>query len=127
MEFRLAGAVSPDRVDVNPRANHVVRQDRGELLVCGRSGDDLSALDCVFSGGAGHELETATFEIAQRLVCCAPVNVVEVDRVDSDDRLHRERLKLSLRAVADQGHRPCPLWGKMPGGHCRGRGGAEGG
>jgi hypothetical protein len=49
VEFGLAGAVAPDRVDVNPRANHVVRQDRGELLVCGRSGDDLSALDCVFS------------------------------------------------------------------------------
>lgn len=29
VQFRLAGAVSPDRVDVNPRTNHVVRQDRG--------------------------------------------------------------------------------------------------
>jgi hypothetical protein len=78
VEFRLAAAVSPDRVDVNPRANHVVCQDRGELFVCGRSGDDLSALDGVFSRGSSHEIERAS-EIAQRLVCCAPVDVVEAD------------------------------------------------
>ena len=41
---------------------------------------------------------------------------------------YRQRLKLEacaplpIRAIVR-----APLWGKMPGGHCRGRGGAEGG
>ena len=72
-----------------------------------------------------HEIERAISEITKGLVGCAPVDVVEADRVDPDDFLHRQRLKLSLRTVADQGHRPRPLGGKITGGHCRGRGGAE--
>ena len=64
----FARAVSPDWVDVDPWANHVVGQDGGVLLVRGGGGDGRTRIG-VFGGAGGKRVRGAALGV-RRLVFC---------------------------------------------------------
>ena len=56
MQFGLARTIAANRVQMHARANHIVSQNGGILLIGGAGGDDLRAQDRLFRGFAGHHV-----------------------------------------------------------------------
>ncbi len=103
----LPGQSPPIALMCTPRANHVVVQDGGIVLV-GRAGrHHLRAQHRLFLAGAGHHPQTPSGQVAGTFRRRRGIDVVEPDLFDPADRLEGQRLELGLRAVPDHRHHPC--------------------
>jgi hypothetical protein len=126
MQFGLAGTIAAHGIDVHARLDHVGGENGGVGLVGRHRGHDIHALD-----GGGDAAEAAQAQarhvgqIARQLVAGGGIDVVEVQRVDAQDVVKRQRLEFALRAVADQGHAARTRTGQGARGQRRGGGGAQ--
>ena len=82
MQFRLAGAIAADGIQMHSRLDHLRRQDNGVALVGRNGGDDV---------GASHGLGSAVQRVTVRSASCSLV-----------------RLRISLAVAADPCRRAAP-------------------
>ena len=105
MQFRLARTIATNRIDMLPRADHVIGQDRGILFV-GRAGrDDVHTRHRLLRRGANLYAQTRPFQIARSLFCGLRIDVIKPDSINAQNRFEGQSLKLTLRAIADHRHR----------------------
>ena len=126
VQFRLAGAVATDAVDVHSRLNHVGRQNRCVGFVGGNSGHDVGTANRVCRGRCATDCQgRIRTQVTHQFVSGRGINIEDADFFDTEQCVEGDRLKFALRAVADQRHRARVWAGQRPRCHERGGAGAK--
>ena len=106
MQFRLPGAVPADGIDVDARADHVVREDRRVLLVRGCRRDDVGTFDRFLGRSAEGDGEAEIPKVFLATPHRVGIDVEEAQAADPEERPEGPCLELALCAGADQRHGP---------------------
>ncbi|MNN27970.1 hypothetical protein D3C81_1415230 [compost metagenome] len=105
VQFGFTRAVTADRIDVHAGLDHLRRQNGCVGFVGGDRGDDVRALYRVLHGvGQNHVDVRERREVVLQLERSVAIDIEDTDFADAQHFMKGQRLKFTLRTVANEGH-----------------------